>query len=204
MNAEEQIARIFRDDEHRYWLMPEHVELTGVSALLEVLVEKSPWYEEYHRDRGSLAHAAIELALRGELDRDELDPQLVGYVKGAEDFVRLAGVEPVHVEPIMGCARRGLAGQADLMARPRGRGVKALDVIDFKTGDKLPVHALQTAAYTLLSESHFGYRARGRRFTVHVKQDGTFKAQEWRDPADFGVVEGLAGAVAWRRFHLGK
>lgn len=193
---------LVRDDDHRYWNGMR--ELIGVSATIETLVEKSPWYEDWHRERGSLVHAALELLLLDQLDRDELDPILEPYVQAAEKFLAATGFDPVHVEVPIGCLRRGFAGTPDLLARPRGRGVKALDVIDFKTGGRLPVHGLQTAMYAILAESFFGYRTSGRRFTVHLSSDAKFRVEEYTDPYDFKASEGLFEAVAWRRYHLGR
>jgi len=73
----------------------------------------------------------------------------------------------------------GFAGTPDRVGRwPDGRHF----VLDLKTGPAQPDHGLQTAAQVLLTHTK---PAACLRYTLHLRDDETYRLLRWDDPNDF-------------------
>lgn len=188
-----------RDDEHRYWINGT-TPIRGVNESIEQFIAKSPWYEEWFRDRGSLGHDAIKLALTDDLDFDTLDPELAPFVKAALLFMADTQWEAVHIERMLHSPSLWVAGEPDLVARiPTRRATFA--IVDWKLGAPIAPYRLQTAGYQLLVEEN-GLPI-DQRICVHLQRDGRYRVRAHRNTADKVAFVGICEALAWKEIVMG-
>lgn len=190
-----------RDENHRYWI-DGTTPIRGVNETIEQFIAKSPWADEWYRDRGSLAHEAIKLALTDNLDWSTLDPELAGFVKAALAFVADSGWEVTHVEPMLHSPSLWVAGQPDLIARIPGRKAR-FGLPDWKLGGPIPPYEMQTAGYELIVEEalHLDVEIR---CCVHLKRDGKYSVRTHRSASDKIAFVGMCDALNWKERHYGR
>jgi hypothetical protein len=196
---QQQEAVLTRDDEHRYWINGT-TPIRGVNETIEQFIAKSPWIEEWYRDRGSLAHDAIKLALRNDLDWDTLDPELAPFVKAALLFMADTGWKPVAIEEKLYSPTLWVAGEPDLVTLMPGRRPMHA-IVDWKLGGPCAPYQLQTAGYKLIVEEN-GLPI-DRRLCVHLRRDGTYRVRTHRNARDLVAFTGMAQALAWKEIELG-
>lgn len=105
--------------------------------------------------RGIDVHKFLEeFGKTGEMPRMDVPPELAGYVKGLEDFLKEYDPEPSATELLVADPDRGFAGRLDMRARTRTKSLpfRAHRIVDLKTSPKLSIwpsaHA-QTQGYRL-------------------------------------------------------
>lgn len=192
----------FRASDHTYWLGSRR--LPSVS---EVIAPLSPFangsipsrHLDAARLRGSAVHLACQLDDERDLEEASLDPWLQPYVVAWRDFRRLWVGELLAIERPLADATRGFAGTPDRIARSReGR----LVVVDIKTGDSAPVHAIQLAAYAELARAEFEAGARRvQRLVVRLMPDGKFSLIEHKTGSDWNVFLAALSLWKWRESH---
>lgn len=192
-----QAATALRYDgtEHRYWWDGrELVSNTTALKLAGYIDDRN--YTEFARQRGTFVHQTVEFFDRGELDDDTLHPTLRPYLDGYCKFLREAGISGwTHIEQQLGDPSRGVAGTLDRLGD--------FGLVDIKSGDKEPWHAVQIAGYALLAEANglIASARRVKRFGLYLHADGTYALQPYADKADFDNFAAAVTVAHWRLAH---
>lgn len=134
---------------------------------------------------GTAVHKVIELDVRGVLDEDTLDPQLVPYLVQWRQFLQQSGFQPLVSEHRVASRRYGFAGTLDLFGILNGR--KAL--IDAKrVAQVMPATGPQTAGYeTALREwstELVGFDDPVDRYALQLVPSGTWRLHPLKDRTD--------------------
>ena len=131
----------FVEEGHRYFAGG--TEFASVSSVLQKasLVDTTFMHPDAAA-RGTAIHHSIAMAINNEDDPHyhTWEP----YVSAAFQFLKLSGIQVLHVEQIVADYTRGIAGTADVIGkRPDGK----LIVVDWKTGGVHSWYGVQVAAY---------------------------------------------------------
>jgi hypothetical protein len=151
------------------------------------------WFTEYGRDRGKMAHLAIHLYDMQDLDEEGLDPALAPYLEGWKKFKQESGFvlresEVPHCHPF-----RQYAGTPDKIGTINGKSA----VIDIKTGAVQEWTRLQLSAYVeLVTVEPMA------RYSVQLKNDGTYRPLEYKDRADRAVWLSVLTSYQWKKANL--
>lgn len=156
--------------------------LPSVTTVLKdvgIIDTSQPWYDDYSRDRGTAVHAAIEILDtpgEGGMDWSTVDEPIVGYIRAWQAFLIESGAKILNVERRLWSPQYRFAGIVDRVLL----WVWHRTVVDIKTGQPEPWHAIQTAGYQIL-DGHATARA-----SVYLRKDGKFRVHEHpiRDAAD--------------------
>jgi hypothetical protein len=184
---------------HRYRL--DGSDVPGVTRVLGSLYDFAGIREgvlEHKRQIGEALHMAIDLDLKGDLELDSLDLEVVGYFEGWRKFRRETGFECLFSEKQVASLKYRYAGTLDFAGRIEG--VESL--IDGKTTAALhPAVALQTAAYHNAACEMGLLRPTARRYALRLKPDGTYILDQHRDMTDFFVFLSCLSLHNWRARH---
>lgn len=191
---------LVRDENHDYWRRG--LKIRGVNESIGHFIEKSQWIDEWYRDRGSMAHEAIALALRGDLDWDALDEELDPFVRAAVAFVNDVGWQVHSIEPMLCSDELWVAGQPDAIFTTRGRHPQ-VKLVDWKLGGPIPPYELQTAGYEIIIEHALGMKVE-QRMCVHLQRDGKYRVRAHKSPRDRIAFRGICHALAWKEIRLGS
>jgi hypothetical protein len=183
----------FDEIEHRYYLGDR--ELLSVTTILKMAGLLNPQhYTEFARDRGALAHRALEWFDQGDLDESTLDDRLVPYLDAWKLFKAEASFVVSAIELRLASAARGFAGTVDRIGKMSGRAT----VLDIKTGGPERWHALQVAAYaSLVREADSAVTPRVQRACVYLAADGRYRLQLHDDRQDLPVFDAARVLVQW-------
>lgn len=131
---------------------------------------------------GSHVHQAIELANKGILDEDALDPALAPYLAQWRSFLTESGASLIDSELMV--YHRGLqyVGTLDVVADWKGQ----LCIIDIKTGAVPRTVGAQTEAYRRAYESQECGVVPRRRYCVQLTADA-YKVHALTDPSDWAL-----------------
>lgn len=132
---------------------------------------------EQKRLYGSYIHKACHLLAQKRLEWSTVDPRIIGKVLAYDRFLtdnRIDGIEfetpHYHKDYLYG-------GTLDALVRHQTLGIFLYDI---KTGDPVPYHALQTAAY-----SHF-FEHKIKRGALFLYDDEKYSLRFHDDRADWG------------------
>jgi hypothetical protein len=186
-------ALLFDEASHTY--TADGVVIPSVTQILAPLNDLSfikPDVLQYKRELGTAVHKATELYDQGELDEATVpavvQPYLDGWIRlRAELSFEILGMEERVFHP----AHR-YAGTYDRLVLLDGKRC----IWDLKTGGMFPSYGPQTAAYKNAVEKASGKRVEAR-FTVELRDDGTYRLHEMTDPEDWPV---FLGCLALHRF----
>lgn len=145
---------------------------------------------------GRFVHLTCELYDRGELNEAELDPQLRPYLDGWIKFCNDSGAKWDTIELREYHDKHGYAGTADR------KGIVFGDpaVVDIKTSVSLsPAVGLQLAAYKNLGDT--ASKPKTRRFAVQLRDDGTYRAPEFKDANDWPTFLSMLNVRNWAAKH---
>ena len=168
----------YDDATHTYTLGT--LRLPYVSEILLPLRDFSgipPERLEEARRIGKVVHKFTEQFDKRVLDVSQVPAGLLGYILAWKKFRDWSGVEireieipAYHPKFLYGCT-------VDRVVLWRRRCA----VVEIKTTEKISkVDALQTAAQAEIWKA-------SARYTVRLKEDGTYELQPWEDKTDFGV-----------------
>lgn len=148
--------------------------------------------------RGSHVHKATELYDLGRLDEESLDPALVPYLAAWKAFRKQAVIifADGGIEKIVADQGGRFAGTLDRLGVDAGG---ALCVIDIKTGQEAPWHALQMAAYAMTQAGL------PRRISAYLRPDGTFRAVEYARGClvdDQFTFQSALSVCLWKRANM--
>jgi hypothetical protein len=154
---------------------------------------------ELARVRGGYVHEACDLLDRGQLDWATLDPALVPYVEGYQNWLADSDVTIVASE-LRVCHRPlRYAGTLDRLAMLRD----ALCLVDIKATAVVPLTVgPQTAAYLEATKETSGAKVR-RRHCLHLnpKHPRGYKLHALTEPGDFSVFVSALNVYNWRQRH---
>lgn len=137
---------------------------------------------ERGRQRGTAVHTMTELYDNNDLDVDDLDEQLVGYLKAWQLFLFERKVTIEAVEQKVYNKTHRYAGTLDRLLIIGNRVHPCL--LDIKTGIPQRATGPQTAAYLACLPKAEQKR---RRVACYLQADGTYKVVEHDDRSDFDV-----------------
>lgn len=191
----------FNEEAHEYFWNGKPVP--GVTTLLKPLYDFS-FVSEEDMDlacyRGTAVHKVCELYDLGVLNEPALDPAWRPYLdawikfKDERKFEVLLNERQVF-HPLLKYA--GTLDRYGLLA-------KTSTVLDIKTSASLsPAIGIQLSAYqeALIADPEWkGIRKMGR-VAVQLKEDGTYKVQEYKDTTDWSAFVGLVNLHNWRAKH---
>lgn len=156
--------------------------VTQILAPLNDFSMVSPADLEYARQLGTAVHKATELYDAGDLDESTVPEVVQPYL---DAWIRLRRELPFE---ILGMEKR-VYHPAHRYCGTYDRLVKFDDrrcMWDIKTGDLYPSYGPQTAAYKNAEEKQSGKRIEGRH-TIQLRDDGTYRIHEMKDPEDWAV-----------------
>jgi hypothetical protein len=183
----------FDEAEHRYYLGSR--ELPSVTTILKMAGLLNPQhYTDFARERGALAHRALEWFDQGDLDESTLDDRLVPYLDAWKRFKAEAGFVVSAIELRLASEARGFAGTVDRIGKLAGRPT----VLDIKTGSPERWHALQVAAYaSLVREADSTVTPRVQRACVYLAADGRYFMELHEARQDLAVFDAARVLVQW-------
>ena len=169
-----------------------HVGQTRLPSITQVIAgaaepsAASAFYTPEARARGSLVHAlTATYDLTGlwpsEVPADVL-PRLAAYAS----FLGAAMPVWEAIEVPLVSRRWKFAGTPDRVGTLQRQPV----VVDLKCGGPDPSQGVQTAAQVILVDGSKGPGQRvyvRHRYTLHLRDDGTYRLVEWSDPADYDL-----------------
>lgn len=134
-------------------------------------------YNEYSRNRGTLAHRVAKLHLDGDLDEDSVDPVLVPYYHAVLSFLADTGFVVTRSEFVLYCKEWDFASTVDFEGYfPAYPSVLYLG--DWKTGKMMDWVRWQLA----LEKIAAGEYRRG--IGVELRKNGTYKSRTYGDLTD--------------------
>lgn len=170
--------------------------VTQILAPLNDFSMVSPADLEYARQLGTAVHKATELYDAGDLDEstvpDVVQPYLDAWIRLRRELpFEILGMEKRVFHP----AHR-YCGTYDRLVKFDGRRC----MWDIKTGELYPSYGPQTAAYKNAEEKESGKRIEGRH-AIQLRDDGTYRIHEMKDPDDWPVFLSCLTLYNFRNKH---
>lgn len=140
--------RNYEEDGRRYF---------GVTTICHAMTGRPPYGDQAAMDRGTDLHAIFALAVAsyaGRCTTPVVPTCYAGYYQSIQRWIDWMKPEPVRIESPSISSVKGLpfAGTPDLLARVQYGGTRTLALLDMKTGQMEPWHAVQVMAYGKLRE----------------------------------------------------
>lgn len=158
---------------------------------------------EHARQLGDAVHSATELYDLDNLDDSSVDPLVRPYLNAWIRFREETGFVPDLIEQLIYSKSRMFAGKLDRTGILRGYSIQPI-LLDIKsTATVMPTCGPQTAGY------HQGLREMGyppavkgmQRYTIHLRDDGTYRLQPHKDPNDINIFLCSLSLHNWRNSH---
>jgi len=146
---------------------------------------------EFAMARGTAVHEACEYWDQDDLNIDDLDEELEGYLEAWKSFKKDRRFSPTEIEKPVYQEDYRYAGKLDRLGTLDGD--KA--VVDIKTGKVQKWTGLQLAAYEYAETGFFG---KLRRIAVELRSDGTYQPTEFEDDGDHGVFLSAVTLYHWK------
>lgn len=160
---------------------------------------------ERKRALGTAVHLACELYDQGELDEDGLSAELVPYLYAWIKFRAECGVEILANERRLYHPLLRFAGTLDRVTTHRSAKGAPTWLLDLKTSeDPAPAYGVQLFGYLLLLACNTDeavkpeHLAGLRRGTVHLRDDGTYRLHEYKNPNDEAAFRALLSIAQWK------
>lgn len=187
----------FEEASHTYTLGG--IVLPSVTKVLKVLPSAYAMVDPDVLERaagiGRAVHKIIEDDVRGQLDEEAVDFDLLPYLDQWRTFLTTSGFQPVHTELRVHSPRYGYAGTLDLMGTLRGRWA----LIDAKRTAAVPRSAgPQTAGYEIAARECMPELEGTRidRFALHLTPD-RWQLVPFKDAADQRVFLAALSIHKW-------
>lgn len=189
------VKTLILDAEHRYWL--DGRQIPGLTQLLRHFgfIEEA-YFTPESCAVGTAVHLGTESMDLGRQDHQQFEnPAIIGRIQAYQRFKEEKGFRPYLIE--------------DRKAHPNGVYACTLDrfghfgdspigaLIDLKTGGEQAWHALQTGGQARCLQTEGAMR----RFSLYLKENGTYSLKEHKDHNDGVIVESLATAWWWQTNH---
>jgi hypothetical protein len=190
----------FDEVRHEYFL-----EGRRIPSVTQVLSDEGladwTYCAEWARERGSLVHKAIHLALTTGLDWSTVHETFQPYVPAELQAIEDLGAEVVHSELRVASRISWYAGTLDRIVRlPRNSGT-ILALWDTKTGPVHPTYAAQTAAYAeaVHEMGILGSERIAERYALLLRPDGTYKLEPFDNRDDIHDFRAALRMVNFKR-----
>jgi len=181
---------VFVEETHEYFVDGRRVPC--VSDILSSMgFVNTARFAPVHAERGKIVHELTRLHDLDILAEESVDSRLKGYLEGYKTFKRDFGdrLVVVGIEEIVYNEQHGYAGTLDRWGYLDGDAI----LYDIKSGVEIPWHVLQTTAYALcMTEKP------KRMFGLYVRDDGTYKLVEHKDPSAKNAWIGAVVAHRWK------
>jgi hypothetical protein len=180
------------------------VRVPNVTSVLKPLSDYSnisPAVLENAREEGVQIHKMIELDLKGDLDIESLPEWIEPYWRAWHQFKVHSGLRLIASEHRMCHPSLQYAGTCDIVASmPKFKNLNQnFCVIDIKRSlFGGPVIGLQLAAYADLWNAQKPTQRIKHRFAFQPRKDGTYRLEEFSDPADLMTFQALLVVHKWR------
>jgi len=181
---------LFDPETHTYTLNGR--VLPHVTEIVNGVVPRSWYADEWYLNRGRQTHKAIALLLRDNLDRDSLDPEIRGYVAAAERACREQNWKQLLVEQPLAHDRLLYAGTLDLLTTD---GTLA----DWKATNE-PQTEIQVGGYLELCQRN-GIKV-ARCTAVELHQDGTYKLEHYTPWRSRQLFLAFLSVYGWKQKHI--
>lgn len=170
-------------------------KLVSVTTVIKAAGLMGPMPDDpFYMQRGTAVHLVCQLHDEGDLDLNTVDPKIAGYFEGYIKFLLEHGYHDWDtIEKPIGNGQ--YAGTPDRIVTKRPRSVW-----DIKTGDHMPWHAIQSAAYVNLLEDPFSYS----RYGLYLTDDGKYSIKEFPKAeyvSDLNAFLSALNIYNWRRNH---
>lgn len=158
------------------------LESAGLSGRPPGVSDKA-W--NYACERGTRVHQWCRYGCE---DGETVPDEVAGYYAGWQKFLTDTNFVAMHWETIASDATYWYAGTIDI----GGLFPRVVAMLDIKTSEPQPWHALQTAAYQRC------LLAPGKRFALYLKENATYKLVEHTNRRDFDVFAAALLLNAWK------
>lgn len=191
---------VFKAEDHSYTVAGARVP--SVTQILRRLFDFSmvdPAVLEAKAALGTAVHIACELDDADDLAEETVHPKVRPYLDGYRLFKQHKCTSVLATEQVIHNPLYGYAGKYDLL----NEFDDALWLIDWKTPITISrAVGLQTAAYAASLPPELTQGRRPKRAALQLKDDGTYKLHEFKDPNDFPVFVAFATAHNWTEKNL--
>lgn len=150
---------------------------------------------EAKRALGVAVHLACELDDDGDLDDDDLGESLWPYVRAWRRFKVDANVSILMREQKLGHESMRFAGTLDRVLVAGGKHW----LLDLKTSaEPHASYGVQLAGYEelLFANEYVGEKL--SRATLHLRDDGTYRLHQFKNPNDFGAFRACLSIFNWK------
>ncbi len=146
----------FKEETHQYfWNDKEVPSVTQVIKAIGITRDYTQ-VDEFYRQRGLLAHQAIDFHVRGTLDESTVDPEIAPYLAAFRGFEKARPYVPRETEIPLYSQEYGFAGTIDQLGTVDNEpGVGVTDLKITENSDKAA--DLQLAGYSILVAENYGY-----------------------------------------------
>lgn len=202
------MTAVFNFDEASHTYTLDGVRLPSVTQLLAPIKPDfsmvPPDVLEAKRALGVAVHTACEIDDQGELDDEGTDPVVMRYVAAWRLFRTQTAATILANERRLYHPTLRFAGTVDRAADiSTGRGsARDLWILDLKTGDEPHAsYGVQLAGYEALlraNDERISPDLRLRRGTVHLRDDGTYRLHEFKNPNDSAAFMACLSLHAWK------
>lgn len=173
-----QVAGVLHFDEQRHRYTDRLGRIHSVTQTLKHSGHCRRQFRAGDAHKGTLAHKAIELHLRGDLIEETLDAALLPHVHGFKQWFKATKPEIIGSELKLYHPGLRRAGTLDFL----GVIADELWLIDYKTGSPVGWHSLQTAGYKLLL-AHWGIKV-DKRASLYLPFEGSPHLKPHGNPRD--------------------
>jgi hypothetical protein len=170
-------AKLVMDRETHVYKLGETVLPSVTEILRGAGVVNDQWWTDDGRWRGSQVHLACWYDDQNDLNEDDLDPALRGYVDAYRQFRADTGFVPTDIETPIYNDLLGYAGTPDRIGKISGN---KLCLPDLKSGASSKVTRYQTVAYAACLPSPRKYV----RMEIRLQKNGKYFLQVY-EPKDF-------------------
>jgi hypothetical protein len=176
--------RHYGDEQGRYW---------SVSQVCQVVTGKDgSQYAAGAAERGQDLHLIFALAVghhAGHCDPPDVTEAYTGYYVAMLEWIDWAKPKPLKIEESYRHKILPYAGTPDFV----GMIGEAFGVLDLKTGQPEPWHAMQVRAYREMVEKA------ARMWVLYIKVDGTFQFKNLKPSArDWAAFQSGLNILQWR------
>jgi len=192
----------FDADRHVYLWEADHGDrrprrlLSVTQVLASVGLIDSTYFTEAARDRGTYVHQMLDLYARNDLAVESVPAEFAGYLAAYQRWLGEAHATPTSQEQRLADVLRGYAGTVDWI----GLVGERLAIVEIKTGQPAPWHALQVSAYAVLARMTTGGRYPDR-FGLYLSADGRYSMLPFTDRHDYARWDEALNLALWKTQH---
>lgn len=170
----------------------------GLTDVLKLsgIMEGQAWGSEHDLWMGQCRHAAVELWVKGTLNLNSVDKEIMPSIEAFLDFQQHTGFNPTHSEYKCWNPVYRVATRIDLLGElPDGSQV----IIELKSGTVAKPTAIQTAGQDIL----LGAQRTRQRFGLSIPKTGKPKITPYSNRDDYSIFLSAMNIAHWKIKELG-